>query len=335
MSSWSPTKYKTKNWRSYNSALKQRGSLSVWFDPEMAWHAPATGKRGRQPEFSDAAIQICLTMKVLFGMPLRQTTGFVESLLRLAGLDWKVPDFSTLCRRQKTLSVAIPYRGGTGPLHLLIDATGIKAEGEGEWNARKHGGSKKRLWRKLHLGMDEETLEIRAVGVTTSNVGDAPMLPDLLEQIPPDQEIATVTADGAYDTRRCHNVIAARGAAAVIPPRKNAQLWKPTTAGAIARNEAVRACKYLGRALWRKLTGYHRRSRAETKPLGTFPSEIPCRSVDELRQTPWPRPHGRSPLCLNQWRINGSPSTDRSPSSRSGSRCSTATPLLAYQSQSP
>jgi len=91
------------------------------------------------------------------------------------------------------------------------------------------------------------------------------MLPDLLEQIPPNQEIATVTADGAYDTRRCHNVIAAPGAAAIIPPRKNAQLWKPTTAGAIARNEAVRACKYLGRALWRKLTGYHLRSRAETK----------------------------------------------------------------------
>jgi len=119
--------------------------------------------------------------------------------------------------------VTIPYRGGTGPLHLLIDATGINAEGEGEWNARKHGGSKKRLWRKLHLGMDEETLEIRAVGVTASKVGDAPMLPDLLEQIPPDQEIA------------------------------------------IARNEAERACKYLARALWRKLTAYHRRSRAETK----------------------------------------------------------------------
>jgi len=194
MSNWSPTKYKTRNWPSYNTALKQRGSLSIWFDPEMAWHAVPTGKRGRQPEFSDAAIQICLTMTVLFGMPLRQTAGFVEGLLRLADLDWKVPDFSTLCRRQKTLSVAIPSRGGTGPLHLLIDATGIKAEGEGEWNARKHGGAKKRLWRKLHLGMDEETLEIRAVGVTTSNVGDAPILPDLLEQIPPDQEIATVTA---------------------------------------------------------------------------------------------------------------------------------------------
>ncbi|GLO69679.1 hypothetical protein MACH17_11960 [Phaeobacter inhibens] len=188
----------------------------------MTWYAPTTGKRSRQPKFSDAAIQICLTMKVLFGMPLRQTTGFVESLLRLAGLDWKVPDFSTLRRRQKTLNVSIPYRGGTKPLHLLIDATRIKAEGEGEWNARKHGGPKKRLWRKLHLGMDEETLEIRAIGVTTSNLGDALTLLDLLEQIPPDQEIATVTADSAYDRRRCHNVIADRGAAAIIPPRRNA-----------------------------------------------------------------------------------------------------------------
>ena len=125
MSSWSPAKYKIQNWQSYNSALKLRGSLSIWFDPEMPWHAARTGKRGRQPAFSDEAIQVCLTMKVLFGMPLRQTTGFVESLLRLAGLDWKVPDFCTLCRRQKALNVAIPYRGRSGPLHLLIDATGI------------------------------------------------------------------------------------------------------------------------------------------------------------------------------------------------------------------
>src|SRR6056300_323115 len=207
MSSWSLTTYKTKNWPSYNTALKQRSSLAIWFDPEMTWHAAPTGKRGRQPEFSDAAIQVCLTMKVLFGMPLRQTTGFVESLLRLAGLDWKVPDFSTLSRRQKTLSVAIPYRGGTGPLHLLVDSTGIKAEGEGEWNARKHGGPKRRLWRKIHIGVDEETLEIRAIEVTSSSIGDAPMLPDLLSQIPPDQELGSVTADGAYDTRKCHDAI--------------------------------------------------------------------------------------------------------------------------------
>jgi hypothetical protein len=204
-------------------------------------------------------------MKVLFGMALRQTTGFVESLLCLAGLDWEVPDFSTLSRREKTLAVNISHRASQGPLHLLIDSTGIKVEGEGEWNARKHGGAKRRVWRKVHLGIDEQTLEIRAVEVTSSDVGDAPMLPELLSQIPPDQEIASVTADGAYDTRKCHDAIAERGADAVIPPRKNAKPWKAITAGAAARNEALRASKHLGRALWRRWSGYHRRSRAETK----------------------------------------------------------------------
>jgi transposase len=260
-----PPSYKTKNWPTYNEALKQRGSLTIWFDPEMIWVPPPTGKRGRQPEYSDTAVQTCLTMKVLFGMALRQTTGFVESLLRLVGLDWAVPDFSTLSRRQKTLAVNTPYRGSQGPLHLLIDSTGIKAEGEGEWNARKHGGSKRRLWRKIHLGIDERTLEIRAIEITGSHVGDAPMLPELLDQIPADEEIGSVTADGAYDTRKCHDAVADRGAHAVIPPRKNARPWKPSSAGAIARNKALRASKYLGRAIWRTWSGYHRRSRVETK----------------------------------------------------------------------
>jgi hypothetical protein len=265
MGSWSPAKYKTTNWSSYNDSLKRRGSLSIWFDPAMVWVPPPSGRRGRQQNFSDTAIQACLTLKVLFGLPLRQTTGFVQSLLQLIGLDWAVPDFSTLCRRQRTLNVSLPYRGGTGPLNLLIDSTGIKAEGEGEWNARKHGGSKRRIWRKILIGIDEETLEVRAVEVTSGNVGDAPMLPELLDQIPLDQDIGVVTADGAYDTRKCHETIAAREANAVIPPRKNAKPWKPTSAGAIARNEAVSAQRYLGRTLWRRWTGYHRRSRVETK----------------------------------------------------------------------
>ena len=235
MSRPTPPTYKTRNWPAYNEALKRRGSLTIWFDPTMTWQAAPTGKRGRQRDYGDAAIQTCLTMKVLFGMALRQTTGFVESLLRLIGLDWAVPDFSTLSRRQKTLKVNILYRGSDGPLHLLVDSTGIKVEGEGEWNARKHGGSKRRVWRKIHIGIDERTLEIRAAEFTTSDVGDAPMLPELLDQIPPGHEIATVTADGAFDTRKCHDAIAARGAAAIIPPRKNAKPWKPDTAGAIAR----------------------------------------------------------------------------------------------------
>ena len=138
-------------------------------------------------------------------------------------------------------------------------------EGEGEWHARKHGGPRRRVWRKIHLGIDEETLEVRAVEITGSHIGDAPVLPDLLGQIPADEQIGSVTADGAYDTRKCHDAIADRGAYAVIPPRRNAMLWKAVTAGAMARNETLRAAKYLGRALWRRWSGYHRRSRVETK----------------------------------------------------------------------
>lgn len=118
-------------------------------------------------------------------------------------------------------------------------------------------------WRKLHIGIDEQTLEVRAAAFTTSAVGDAPMLPELLSRIPPDQEIASVTADGACDTRKCHDAIAERGAAAVMPPRRNARPWKADTAGAVARNEALRASGRLGRALWRRWSGYHRRSRVE------------------------------------------------------------------------
>ncbi len=114
----------------------------------------------------------------------------------------------------------IPYRGSRGPQHLLVDSTRIKVEGEGEWHARKHGGTKRRVWRKIHLGIDEQTLEVRAVAISGNHICDAPVLPDLLSQTPPEQEIGIVTAEGAYDTRQCHDAIADRGAHAVIPPRK-------------------------------------------------------------------------------------------------------------------
>jgi hypothetical protein len=265
MSKPTPPTYRTTNWRAYNSALKQRGSLQIWFDPGTVWRAEPSGKRGRPATFTDATIQACLTLKALFGLPLRQTTGLVESLLKLAGLDWSVPDFSTLSRRQKGLNVAIPYRPSTGALHLLIDSTGIKAEGEGEWFAKKHGPSRPRQWRKVHLGIDADTLEIRAIEVTGSRVGDAPILPELLSQIPADQPIGKVSADGAYDTRACHAAIAAREASAVIPARKNARPWLETTPGAHARNEILRTTRRFGRTIWRRWSGYHRRSLVETK----------------------------------------------------------------------
>jgi hypothetical protein len=221
MSSWTPTKYKTKDWSSYNDSLKRRGSLSIWFDPEMVWTPPPSGKRGRQQQFRDAAVQTFLTLKVLFGQPLRQTTGFVQSPLRLVGLDWAAPDFSTLCRRQKTLNVSLPYRGSTGPLNLLIPSHRNYVSTAGQWTAQ---GSKPKVkasgtpanmaahnaasgarftylarqgiaMRCPERGIDEETLEVRAVEVTTNNIGDAPMLPELLNQIPPDQDIGRQVAE--------------------------------------------------------------------------------------------------------------------------------------------
>ena len=215
--------------------------------------------------FSDAAIQFCLTIKGLFSLPLRQTTGFVESLLRLAGLTWSVPDYSTLCRRQKTITVDIPYRPSKKGLHLLVDSTGIKMLGEGEWKRKKHGAEYRRQWRKVHLGIDAETLEIRAVEITDNRIGDAPMLPELLKQIPSTEPVLSVRGDGAYDTKACYEAISSRQAAAIIPVRKNAKRWKENTAGSKARNETLAATQYLGRTLWKKWSGYHQRSLVETK----------------------------------------------------------------------
>ena len=187
----------------------------------MTWLAPHEGRPGRPPVFSNAAIQFCLSIKVLFKLPLRQTTGMVASLRKMAGLDWEVPDYTTLCRRQKTLAVQIPYRRVDGPLNLLVDSTGIKFLDDGEWQARKHGVQGRRQWRKVHLAMDTATSDIRAVEFTPSRDSDSPVLPDLLGQIPVGENISTVTADGAYDTRRCHTAILARDTVPIIPIRKN------------------------------------------------------------------------------------------------------------------
>ena len=285
MSKPKPARYRTTNWSSYNDALRKRGSLLIWLDKEMTWHAPHEGRPGRPPVFSNAAIQFCLSLKVLFKLPLRQTAGMVASLLRLAGLDWPVPDYSTLCRRQKTLKVQIPYRRAEGPLNLLVDSTGIKFLGDGEWQARKHGVQGRRQWRKVHLAMDIATSDIRAVEFTPSREGDSPVLPDLLRQIPEDEDIGTVTADGAYDTRRCHGAVIARGGTAIIPTRRNGRAWKEDCPAAKARNETLRATRHYGRAFWKRWTGYHARSRVEAKMrcLKAFGERIAARDPD--RQT--------------------------------------------------
>jgi len=282
MSKPGPTRYRTTNWSEYNAALRRRGSLLVWLDREMEWSAPKSARPGRPQTFSDGAIQFCLSIKVLFGLALRQTIGMVASLLRMAGLDWPVPDFSTLCRRQKTVSIQIPFRHAGGELNLLVDSTGVKMRGDGEWQVRRHGPSRRRQWRKVHLAMDVATGDIRAVEFTPSREGDSPVLPNLLAQIPADQPIGSVTGDGAYDTRTCHTAIAERGGTAIIPIRRNGRPWREDCPAAKARNEILRASRHFGRALWKRLTGYHARSRIESQMLRlkAFGERIASRDPD-------------------------------------------------------
>ncbi|EJQ7927579.1 IS5 family transposase [Pseudomonas aeruginosa] len=256
-------RYRTTNWKQYNAALKARGSLTVWLDKRMCWFATASGKPARTPRFSDAAIQFCLTLKNLFGLALRQATGLVESVLQLSGLAWPTPDFSTLSRRQQTLNVQIPYTRSPAGLHLLVDSTGIKFLGEGEWKCKKHGAAYRRQWRKLHIGIDAQTMQIRAVCVTSNNISDAAVIADLLDQLPEGEKLESLTGDGAYDTKQVYEAVLGHGATPIIPPRKNARIRKGRAFA--HRNAAIAACKRLGRRIWKAWSGYHRRSLVETK----------------------------------------------------------------------
>ena len=230
----SPARHRTTNWSGYSAALRKSGLLLIWLDKDMVWLAPPAGSPGRPAVFSDTASQFFLTIKVLFKLPLRQTTGMVVSLLNLANLNWSVPDYTTLCRRQQTLAVQIPYRGADGPLNLLVDSTGIKFLGDGALSgdcsaiprrvtngmrastAFRADGNRCQATvclqteiggRTVHLAMDTATSDIPAMEFTSGSDGDSPVLPELLDQIPAGEEIGTVTADGAYDTRRCHTII--------------------------------------------------------------------------------------------------------------------------------
>ena len=187
----------------------------------------------------------------------------MESVLQLSELNWPIPDFSTLSRRQQTLNVQIPYTRSHAGLHLLVDSTGIKFLGEGEWKCKKHGVEYRRQWRKLHIGIDAQTLQIRAICVTSNNVSDASVIPHLLDQLPKDESLDSVTGDGVYDTRQVYEAVIEHGATPIIPPRKNARIRKGRAF--LHRNAAIAACKRLSSRVWKAWSGYHRRSLVETK----------------------------------------------------------------------
>jgi hypothetical protein len=257
--------YRIRNWRQYNEALVRRGSLTVWVDQESldAWNYRGPTRWGAQYVYSDAAIQCLLTLRAAFHLPLRATQGLGRSIFGLMGLDLDVPHYSTLSRRAADLRVGLA-RKGQAPLHLVFDSTGLKVFGEGEWKVRKHGYSKRRTWRKLHLAIDAESHEAQAVMVTEARIDDAEMVDHLLEPI--DRPVASAAADGAHDKRKVYRVLEPRTARIPIPPRSNARIWRHGNSSGppLARDEDLRHIRRVGRTAWKRAVGYHVRSLAET-----------------------------------------------------------------------
>ena len=260
--------YRLRNWKQYNKALVQRGSLTLWVSDEMLnlWlNQEKTGKPGRSNTYSDIAISCMATLKEVFHLPLRATQGLLNSILDLLKVEVTAPDYSTLSRRCSRLTVTLPRLPKSQPLHLVVDSTGVKVFGEGEWKVRQHGYSKRRTWRKLHLGADESSNEIVAAVVTTNNVADSQVIEDLLEQV--EEEIEQVSGDGSYDKRGCYQAIKKRKAKASIPPQKNAKIWQHGNMKQerLNRDENLRRIRQVGRKKWKQEVGYHRRSLAETQ----------------------------------------------------------------------
>jgi hypothetical protein len=263
-------RYRVTNWPDYDRALQRRGSLTVWVTPEAvaAWHPPRTGRRGRSRHYSEVAIETGHLLRLAFGRPWRQTEGLLRSLATLLGVGIGVPDHTTFSRRSPGLSLAtaLAQAQRTGPVHVVIDATGLSVHGAGEWLAETHGARGRRRWRKLHLAVDPESGAILASELTTSDEGDASQVGPLLEQIT--GPIASVTADGAYDGEPVYRAVAARQpdppAAVVIPPRASAVASPTADTAPSQRDRHIGMIRDRGRLGWQRAVGYGRRSLAET-----------------------------------------------------------------------
>jgi hypothetical protein len=258
-------RHRVTNWAEYDASLRARGSLTVWFTPEAvaAWAAPPRTTRGGQASYSDLAIATALILRAVFRLALRQTEGLISSILQLLDLDLAVPDHSTLSRRAATLEVPRP-KAGSAPVHLLVDSTGLKLCGPGEWLEEKHGTKRRRGWRVLHLATDADTGRIVASVLTDRDADDGSQVGTLLDRI--DGAVASVTGDGAYDRDDVYAEVAARHpeAAVVVPPRANAV---PSEAAEIAptqRDRHLRCIAERGRMGWQKALGYNSRALVES-----------------------------------------------------------------------
>ena len=262
-------KYRVMNWPEYNRALEKRGNITLLFSPEVieGWYSSAAPQQGAQQKYSDTCIEAIMLLKTVFRLAYRQVRGFTVGLLSLLQLDdLDVPSYTQIARRFRSLDIAPFTIPATGPLVIAIDSTGVKVYGEGEWKCRKYGWSKRRTWRKLHLGVDPATSFIHCHTTTTNDQGDASQLADLLDQLTT-KPVAEACLDGAYDSAACIDGLLERGIRPVIPPQRGAVEWyrlEPDDLADYPRNVAIRRIDEIGRTEWKREVGYHRRSLSET-----------------------------------------------------------------------
>jgi transposase len=288
-------RHKVTNWPAYEAGLRQRGSLTVWFTDEAvaAWAAAPRITRGGQASYSPLAILTALTLRAVFRLAYRQAEGLIGSIISLLGLTLRVPDHTTLSRRSSTLAVPPPRLNNTGnadnpqPLHLLVDSTGLKLCGAGEWLVEKHGTRRRRSWRKLHLGVDAGTGQVVAAALTAKEVDDAVQIGPLLDQVP--GSLASVTADGAYDQDGVYADVAERhpDAAVIVPPRRTAVLSDQAAIAPTQRDRHLQCIAETSRRAWQKASGYNKRAKVEAS-IGRWKQVIGdgLRSrIDERRMT--------------------------------------------------
>ena len=262
------TVYKVKNWRDYNESLVRRGDITFWFDEDVidSWeHDNVEWKVGRPFTYSDLAIETLLTLRELFRLPYRQTEGLGRALAKLMQVDIAIPDFTSLQKRAAKMSIATDVaRHARGPIDVIVDASGVKVYGEGEWKVRAHGAERRRMWRKLHLAIDASTQEIIAHTITGNAHGDAGQVEPLLDQV--NRPVENLYGDGGYDHWHVYQTLDRRQIQPVISPRKNASIRQHGNSAAkpLPRDEALRQIRRDGRKAWKQNVGYHRRSLVET-----------------------------------------------------------------------
>ncbi|MEM8569105.1 MAG: IS5 family transposase [Bacteroidota bacterium] len=261
-------KYQIMNWSAYNNALKNRGNITLYFSDQAIanWYSDLPAQKGAQFIYSDLCMEACMMIKCLFKLPYRQLEGMLTSLLKLMHIDHlEVPSYTQICRRVTTLDSKPFHIPTEGPICMAIDSTGIKIYGEGEWKVRKHGVSKRRTWRKLHLGVDPKTGFVHCHTLTLNDKDDGSQLTELLDQV--EVPVREVVLDGAYDQEACWDEVIERGAIPIIPPRSNAVEWylnEPGDYPEYPRNAVINRIEQTDRATWKKESGYHQRSLAET-----------------------------------------------------------------------